>query len=575
MKQSKMKNRLLLLSFVVSSMLLCGCTDGDYKISSVDAKLGIGNGNLTLPSNSSVVVTLDDILKLGDTDVISVDANGDYHFGKNPESLNDVKVQVDRITSSGSSSTLSFPGISLPTSIQALAGQTVKPSDYGISLAQNGDISLMDYQFTVPTEVEKLNYLVLGNGTPLKIEVSLAGVTNLSKLEITLPQQLVVTNLNGGTFDSSTNKLALTNQPVSGGKVVLNFLVTRINTTLNANHTVTLNSKVHMSVDIAELTVPSASSLSVSGVVTMDNLTITAANGRFNPTIDVQELGSTVINSLPDFLTDARVVADIDNPQVWLTLESNFPLGGYVEAKLSSTTASADVVLDKAHGNELPVVANGTTRLVVCRKAPEGLSGYTAVIAPDLSNLVKKLQEGMKLSFDITKYEADRNSDVTVDLGRDYILKPGYNFTAPLALGDQAEIVYSSTESNWNKDLKKLEMTKNASLFVTASVNNGVPADLEINVKPIDVNGAELSALTVKPILHTVAAGETSGTVKYEIVDPNGVGLKNLDGIQYELLVTSPSAASGQKGKKLNSLQKIIIKTTDLHLQGSVIYDAN
>lgn len=574
MKQSKTKKQLLLLSCVVGGMLLSGCADDGYKISSVDATLGIGNGNLNLPTNNSVVVTLDDILDLGSTDIITVDNNGDYKFGKAPENVSDVKVRVNSIHSNGSPRTLAFPAINLPASIQALAGQTIKPSDYGVSLAQGGDISLIDYQFNVPDDVESLNYVVLGNGVSMKIEITLSAVTKLNKLEVTLPHQFVVENLNGGTFDNTTNKLTLTNVTVSSGKVTLNFLLKQIKAGLDANHVFTVHDNVHMNIDIAELKVPSAATLPVSGVVTIGSMDVTAANGRFNPTIDPQAVGSTTINSLPDFLTDARVVTDIDNPQIWLTLVSNLPIDGYAEAKLSSTTSQADVILSKAKGNELPIAANSTTRLVICRKAPANLSGYKAVIAPDLTNLIKKVQEGMKINIDITKYESQQTSDATVELGHDYLVKPDYTISAPLVLGDEANIIYNSTEDNWNKDLKDLELTKNATLQLTASVNNGVPANLEINVKPLGVGGTELTTLTVKPIENKVKAGETAGTIKYEIVDPEGAGLKKLNGIQYELLVTAPSAAS-EKGKVLNKNQKITITTTDLNLSGKLIIDAN
>lgn len=574
MKQSKTKKQLLLLSCVVGGMLLSGCADDGYKISSVDATLGIGNGNLNLPTNNSVVVTLDDILDLGSTDIITVDNNGDYKFGKAPENVSDVKVRVNSIHSNGSPRTLAFPAINLPASIQALAGQTIKPSDYGVSLAQGGDISLIDYQFNVPDDVESLNYVVLGNGVSMKIEITLSAVTKLNKLEVTLPHQFVVENLNGGTFDNTTNKLTLTNVTVSSGKVTLNFLLKQIKAGLDANHVFTVHDNVHMNIDIAELKVPSAATLPVSGVVTIGSMDVTAANGRFNPTIDPQAVGSTTINSLPDFLTDARVVTDIDNPQIWLTLVSNLPIDGYAEAKLSSTTSQADVILSKAKGNELPIAANSTTRLVICRKAPANLSGYKAVIAPDLTNLIKKVQEGMKINIDITKYESQQTSDATVELGHDYLIKPDYTISAPLVLGDEANIIYNSTEDNWNKDLKDLELTKGATLQLTASVNNGVPANLEINVKPLGVGGTELTTLTVKPIENKVKAGETAGTIKYEIIDPEGAGLKKLNGIQYELLVTAPSAAS-EKGKVLNKNQKITITTTDLNLSGKLIIDAN
>jgi hypothetical protein len=201
------------------------------------------------------------------------------------------------------------------------------------------------------------------------------------------------------------------------------------------------------------------------------------------------------------------------------------------------------------------------------------LSGYTPVIAPDLSNIIKDLRNDMKINIEITKFEA--NDDViTVELGHDYTLAPTYNFTAPLVLGDEAQIVYSDNEDDLHKDLKDLKLEKGAVLTVAADVNNKVPADLEINITPLGLDGQPISTLVVKPIQNKVAAGAAADKIKYEISDPNGTGLNQLDGIEYELLVTAPTASS-EKGKVLNKTQEIVIKTTDLHLNGQVIVDTD
>ena len=71
-----------------------------------------------------------------------------------------------------------------------------------------------------------------------------------------------------------------------------------------------------------------------------------------------------------------------------------------------------------------------------------------------------------------------------------------------------------------------------------------------------------------------MAAGVNNGQIEYEITDPNGNGLKLLDGINYHLNVTAPSDAS-QKGKTLNTNQQIILKDITLQLNGKIVVDAN
>lgn len=578
MQITKFRNKLLFFSCLTCGMLMSGCSDSDYDLSSVDAKLGVGN-NLSLPSDNSVIITLDDILDLGSTDLIKVLGNGDYQFGKDPESVSGVNVKVNEISNDGLVSNIPISAIYLDASIMFYSGQVIKLSDYGfdpLNVTQN--ISTFNYSFDVPNDVKELEEITLKNGgSDLNLTITLPSVKSISRFVIKLPEQLVLKNQGIGEFDPATNTLTLpagTEVNQSTHKLELKFKVTSIKAQLDDNHQFILNGNVNLDVEVDEITVPSTTEVQFDANVTLATMTVSSAKGKFDPKIDAQNVGSTTINSLPDFLTDARVVADIDNPQIWLTLESNLPLGGYVEAKLTSTTSAADVILSKANGNELSIAANGTTRLVVCRKAPADLSDYTPVIAPDLSNLVKKLQEGMKIDIDITKFSANDNV-TTIELGHDYTLTPTYRFTAPLVLGDEAEIVYSDKEDDLNKDLKDLNLSKGAVLTVVADVNNQVPANLEINVKPLGLDGQSISTLVVKPIQNKVAAGAAAGTIKYEIEDKNGSGLNQLDGIEYELLVTSPAATSGEKGKVLNKNQKIVVKTTDLHLNGQVIIDAN
>ena len=350
-------------------------------------------------------------------------------------------------------------------------------------------------------------------------------------------------------------------------------LVKRIKAQLDNDHKFKLDGTVYVNAEVNRILVPNASTIHFTGQVSLARLKVKAATGIFKPTINAQQVGSTTINSLPDFLTDARVVADIDNPQIWLDIESNLPIGGSVEAKLGSSTLNGFVELSKAKGNALFIAANATTKIVVCRKAPTGLTGYTPVIANDLSNLVKKLAEGMQITIDITKFEADETT-TTIQLGHDYTFKPEYKFRAPLALGDEAVIVYNDNEGNWNKDIKDLQLSNGSKAMLTANVENGVPADLEINIEPLDKNDQKLTALVVKPIKNKVAAGVTTGQVEYEITDPNGNGLKQLDGINYILNVTAP-VADAQKYKTLNKDQKIHLKDIKLQLNGHIVVDAN
>jgi hypothetical protein len=442
------------------------------------------------------------------------------------------------------------------------------------------DVRKMEYEFAVPDEVKSLSYVAVGgdNGISLKLNFTVPSLITKSEIAFDLPDVLDIpqgvapgnvvklTNPSGANTIELVIKGLKTKQPTGNDDADIAYI---------ENGKFMMKGNINLTLKINELTKPATPAIDLNAVVSVGVINITSATGVFKPTIDVQKVGSTTITSLPDFLSDARVVADVDNPQIWLDITSNIPLGGIVEARLTSTTLNGSVTLTKAQGNALPIVANGQSRLVICRKAPEGLSGYTPIIASNLSDIVHRLNEGMEITIEITSFEATQTDDVTILLGEPgYTLTPAYSFTAPLALGDEAVIIYNDNEGDWNKDIEKIELSDGSKAVLTANVKNDVPADLEINITPLDKNGQVLTDLTVTPIKNKVLAGVADGEIQYEITDTNGNGLKQLDGINYHLSVTAPSDAT-LKGKTLNKNQQIILNNIKLQLNGKVVVDAN
>ena len=592
MKKLFRNYRLPMLTALGGSLLLLGCTNADYDFDKVDYTLGFGSGELVLPSNNSINITLDDILNLGNSDLISTTASGDYVLGKQPEDVNPINVKIDPLVQTIDESGEQSFTIDLPAEIQALAGTTVSTMDkLGHTLDGSGNISLISYKFDVDPVVKELKYVGIGydNGVDLKLNIQLPAAVKQAKLTIQLPRNFDMTYAGtAGTFNTADNTLTLdVNQNSNASNIQLPFKVKGINmkkydemnyATYDANkNEVILLSDIALNIEILQLQVPSTPSIELKGTPSFDAIVVTSAHGVFDPAIDLDNIGTATINDIPNFLTDKEVVADIANPLIWLTLKSNLPLGGVIEAKISSTTYPQGIMIDGANAIELKPNASGAdyaeTKVVLCRRAPENLNGYKAIEIEDLSKLIQKLQDGMKLSFTATKAKA-KQEEATVELGKKYELTPSYNFNAAMSLGDKAVIVYADKENDWNKDIDKLELSNNSTITLTAAVDNQIPADLEINISPLDKSGNVLTALTVTPIKNKVAAGASTGEIQYDITDASGKALKQLDGVNYRLKVTAPSDAA-QKGKNLNKNHKINIKDIKVQVKGKVVYDAN
>lgn len=590
MKKNITAHRLLTLLAIGGSMMLTGCTNEDYDFDKVDYTLGFGGDKLSLPgSNSTAEIQLDDLLNISGSDLISTTADGDYVFGKEPDGVNPVSVTVDPITLHNDQSRGMSFDIPLPQDVLPLVGQVIQPADYGMSLEKKGQVSLLDYEFQAPDAVKSLQSVGLGDGgVDLSLSLSLpACVRRFGNIVIDLPDFLRMTCTNvpsGGTFDASANKLTLADY--TGGDLTLNFKVTSIdvansivdtdNYAVFENGIFSLKGYVVMSLRIDELEVPSATALQLSGVANFQDVTISSACGQFDPAINLQEAGTVTINSIPNFLTDQEVVADLDNPQIWLTIQSTMPLGGTIEATLTSDTYPQGIVLDGNNTIRVKGSADGQTametKVLICRNG-SGVDHveYQVIEVENLSKLVNTLREGMQIKFGVNKVKASQET-ATIQLGHEYHLTPAYRFTAPLAFGPEAVIVYSKMETGWNDDIDELALASDAYVHLKGTAVNKIPANLTLSITPLGTNGQALSDVKVELIQNQVA-GTKNAAVESPIEVKISGDVKKLDGITLKLKAESNEALRGVTLNK--SAQTLLLKDISIDLVGKLIYDAN
>lgn len=586
--------RLPALIALSGGLLLLGCTDSDYDFDKVDYTLGFGGDEITLPGTSSTKeITLDDLLDITTSDIITTEANGDYKLFKEPDNaIAPINVNVDRITiSANKSQGMSFD-IDLPDIPASLQGQKIV-LPYNV-LGQDpidipevgGEVSLLDYEFDAGSSIKSVEYVEIGEngqGVDLTLDLTIPDAINkLASLTINLPDMLTMTCPSmEDKFDAKTNVLTLTNYPVNGSIHIV-FNATRINVkTIDENNFVKLEngkfilkSNVSLTLKISEITVPNTNKLTVSGVTLFDDIIITEARGVFDPDIDLKDIGTVTINSLPSFLTDEEVVADIDNPQIWLTLSSTMPLGGTINAQLTSDTHPTPIVLDPI---QVASSADGVnpvlTRIVICRQAPDGLTGYAPMIVDNLSDLIKKLKEPMEIQFAVTSAKANQ-TPATVKLGYTYNLAPEYKFECPLAFGDNAVIVYSDTENGWHEDIDKLQLAKGAYVHIIGTAVNKIPADLVLDIIPLDVNGQELNSSTINvDLIKKDVPGAKDAPQEAPIELKISGDISRLDGVTLKLIATSNEQLRGVTLNK--TTQTLLLKDVSAKLVGRIIYDAN
>ena len=79
------------------------------------------------------------------------------------------------------------------------------------------------------------------------------------------------------------------------------------------------------------------SDLHLSAVMSMGDITITSAKGKFNPDIDLGNLGNIEINNVPDFLTGDEVNVNLHNPIIELEIGSDIAVTGKVSGTIVAT----------------------------------------------------------------------------------------------------------------------------------------------------------------------------------------------------------------------------------------------
>ena len=594
------KNNCLFMLFVIAcaTITLVGCKNSDYDFDNVDKTLGFGVDKLMLPTDNSVNMVLDDLLDIDNSDLISTNENGDYLFGKNPEPIDPVSVTIDPISKVGSTSEPASVHVDVSAVPQEYVGQEIDLEEKHISVEPQGKVSEFNKMLEVPEAVKDLDVIGLGDeGELLVVDLQIpSSLVSFSYIDIDLPKNLVMTwenPMNNGTF--ADNHLHLSSY-TSTGHLTLRFKVTQIKKGRVAGQnesfvdfvpaayaggkgTLSIRGTVSMAAKVRKLRVTGESVLSINGTMTFGDLEVKSVTGVFDPDINLTTAGTVHITSIPQFLTDEEVVADLDNPQIYLTIRSTMPLNGLLQVQLKSDTYQDGIVFNDLFVKKSPDGETETeTHILLCRHRPNGDFANVQILTNDnLSKLVNKLEEGMQIEFSVLDAKAVQETG-TVLLAHEYHVTPSYKFSAPLAFGPKAVIVYSKTEDGLNDDIDDLALDKNSYIHVKGTAVNRIPADLELELTPIDIYGNDIpkEELEVQLIHYTVKGTRQDAVespVEARLIDPKGTGIRKLDGIRLKLKARSNEELRGVTLNKTS--QALKLKDLSVELVGKIVYDAN
>lgn len=594
--KSKAKKLSLFTFAILSIGSFTGCIDNDYDLDGVDMTIGIGNGEFLLPSCSTDSIRLSEVLELNESETVVEKDNGDYYYLQDGNNVSPTHTKVDKITvvkHRGESQDFSF---SVANYLHQ-SGKRTKTTNIPVDFNQKQVVYSFAYKGSIPNEVEEL--IVANTDGKITINTSFSPevqkfVPVIAELSLELPSFLTIENVNS-KLDHTQNGSKLVFKNVStASNLKVDFTIGKIDfkkkssplgSLSTSNRNLSMNADIQMGIKINNIALGSSIDGADKCKITADmiinnDLVIETVRGKFNPSIELDDLGSTDVTGIPDFLTNEGVVIDIDNPQIILNLESNLDVPGFIGGTLTAVKngqKTANITIP-----EVKVLANATSMICICRnKSKVNQAAYTEVVeVPNLSTVLNPIPDHINFAG---HSRADKTVEADFVLGKQYTIKPSYRIEAPLAFGENARIVYTDSFDDFNSDIKDIEVKDNTYIEFSGDIESKIPAYLNASAVAIDINGNEMPESEVKVAvdgeIKASADGKTPAVSTLKItMKPTKSALKKLDGLKFTVSGSAKSEKNTESvvGQTLNAKHHtLIIKNIKIKLVGQVIADLN
>lgn len=592
MKKKQMKASLLLASLLTLGFSLTGCTNDDYDFDQIDATMGFGSGELEIPASSTMNIPLSDILELEEGGSVKIAANGDYLFQLTGSDASSASPMISPIVLRGNS-------YSKPLTLNAnSAAKGTRAAGTHLSFVSPKQ-QMFVYNGT-DAAVKSLKSAEVAGEIELKIILTLGGLSSainkINKATLTLPGYLEISQVTG-----NGNGVPM----VYGSKITMENVSTSRNLQLTIkakkldfekqddygkvvigdNGSIKMDGYFDLGIE-ANITGVPTSELSIGANVTVNDITLKSATGIFDPEINISSLGDVSVTGVPDFLSEDGVRADLDNPQIILSIQNDMDAAAKVSAKVISTKNGQNLAtVQLPEMNICKTTVAPVTRICICRhKTAELTAQYGAANVYEVSNLATLINQHIPDHVQITDVEAkaDLSQEMTIEFGRNYNVVPSYEIYAPLAFAEDAVIEYADDFDGWNDDLDDLELSEGTYVRLTADAQNLVPATLIVEATPLGLEGTDISNLievnvkkgTVKASADGVTA--VNSPLEIELREKEKGGLQKLDGLSYKVKGKASHDGTTVTGINLNSKKHTLkLENIKVKLVGKVIGNFN
>lgn len=592
MKKKQMKASLLLASLLTLGFSLTGCTNDDYDFDQIDATMGFGSGELEIPASSTMNIPLSDILELEEGGSVKIAANGDYLFQLTGSDASSASPMISPIVLRGNSysNTLTLNASSAAKGTRAAGSHLSFVSPKELMFKYNG----------TDAAVKSLKSAEVAGEIELKINLTLGGlssaITNINKVTLTLPGYLEISRVEGnGNGVPMVNGSKITVENVStSSNLRLTIKAKKLDfekqdaygkVVIDNNGSINMDGYFDLGIEANVTRVPT-SALTIGANVNVNDITLKSATGIFDPEINISSLGDVTVTGVPDFLSEDGVRADLDNPQIILSIQNDMDAAAKVSAKVISTKNGQNLAtVQLPEMNICKTTVAPVTKICICRHNTEELTAqYGAANVYVVSNLATLINQHIPDHVQITDVEAkaDLSQEMTIEFGRNYNVVPSYEIYAPLAFAEDAVIEYADDFDGWNDDLDDLELSEGTYVRLTADAQNLVPATLIVEATPLGQEGTDISNLievnvkkgTVKASADGVTA--VNSPLEIELREKEKGGLQKLDGLSYKVKGKANHDGTTVTGINLNSKKHTLkLENIKVKLVGKVIGNFN
>lgn len=592
MKKKQMKASLLLVSLLTLGFSLTGCTNDDYDFDQIDATMGFGSGELEIPASSTMNIPLSDILELEEGGSVKIAANGDYLFQLTGSEASSASPMISPIVLRGNSysNTLTLNASSAAKGTRAAGSHLSFVSPKELMFKYNG----------TDAAVKSLKSAEVDGEIVLTVNLALNGLSSaiatIDKVTINLPGYLQISRVEGnGNGNPMVNGSKITVENVSTSRnLQLTIYAKKLDfanqdaygkVVIDNNGSINMDGYFDLGIE-ANITGVPTSALSIGANVTVNDITLKSATGIFDPEINISSLGDVAVTGVPDFLSEDGVRADLDNPQIILSIKNDMDAAAKVSAKVISTKNGQNLAtVQLPEMNIYKTTVAPVTKICICRhKTAELTAQYGAANVYEVSNLATLINQHIPDHVQITDVEtkADLSQEMTIEFGRNYNVVPSYEIYAPLAFAEDAVIEYADDFDGWNDDLDDLELSEGTYVRLTADAQNLVPATLIVEATPLGLEGADISNLievnVKKGTVKASADGATAvnSPLEIELREKVKGALQKLDGLSYKVKGKASHDGTTVTGINLNSEKHTLkLENIKVKLVGKVIGNFN